>query len=100
MPLPEFFDEHLRRSDEIADLRFTHAKDVAIQDRLTKEIELAATEQQSYSTGNRRVGNDRERETRALGLGMECAWIGSALTRRDEGLDAVAESHPRAARTA
>jgi uncharacterized protein YhaN len=47
VPLPDFFDEHLRRSDEIADLRFTHAKDVAIQDRLTKEIELAATEQQS-----------------------------------------------------
>ena len=47
VPLPEFFDEHLRRSDEIADLRFTHAKDVAIQDRLTKEIELAVTEKQS-----------------------------------------------------
>lgn len=47
VPLPEFFDEHLRRSDEIADLRFTHAKDVAIQDRLTKEIDLAVTEQQS-----------------------------------------------------
>jgi uncharacterized protein YhaN len=47
VPLPEFFGEHLRRSDEIADLRFTHAKDVAIQDRLTKEFELAVTEQQS-----------------------------------------------------
>jgi uncharacterized protein YhaN len=46
-PLPEFFFEHLRQSDEIADLRFTHAKDVAIHDRLTKEIELAAAEQQN-----------------------------------------------------
>ncbi len=46
-PLPESFVEHLRRSDEIADLRFTHAKDVAIHDRLTKEIELAGTEHQS-----------------------------------------------------
>ena len=46
-PLPESFVEHLRRSDEIADLRFTHAKDVAIHDRLTKEIELAGAEQQS-----------------------------------------------------
>ena len=46
-PLPESFAEHLRRSDEIADLRFTHAQDVAIHDRLTKEIELAGAEQQN-----------------------------------------------------
>ncbi len=46
-PLPQAFVEHLRRSDEIADLRFTHAKDVAIHDRLAKEIELAGAEQQS-----------------------------------------------------
>ena len=46
-PLPESFAEHLRRSDEVADLRFTHAKDVAIHDRLTKEIDLAEAEQQS-----------------------------------------------------
>ena len=43
-PLPESFAEHLRRSDEIADLRFMNAKDVAIHDRLTKEIELANAE--------------------------------------------------------
>jgi len=46
-PLPDTFTEHLRRSDEIADLRFAHAKDVAIHDRLTKEIESARAEQQS-----------------------------------------------------
>lgn len=72
--LPELFDEHLRRSDEIADLRFTHAKDVAIQDRLTKEIELAATEQQSIQQEiaelERTENEIRERwvsEWRALG---------------------------------
>lgn len=46
-PLPESFAEHLRRSDEIADLRFMNAKDVAIHDRLTKEIELANAEHES-----------------------------------------------------
>jgi uncharacterized protein YhaN len=46
-PLPESFAEHLRRSDEIADLRFMNAKDVAIHDRLTKEIELANAEYES-----------------------------------------------------
>ena len=46
-PLPEFFSEQLRRSDEIADLRFTHAKDVAIHDRLAKELELSLAEQQN-----------------------------------------------------
>lgn len=45
--LPEAFGELLRRSDEVADLRFTLAKDVAIQDRLAKEIELAGTQQES-----------------------------------------------------
>lgn len=45
-PLPDSFSENLRRSDEIADLRFTHVKDVAIHDRLTKELELAHSEQQ------------------------------------------------------
>src|SRR5438270_8911251 len=46
-PLPDSFDEHVRRADEVADLRFTHAKDVAIHDRLTKEIDLAEMEQQT-----------------------------------------------------
>jgi uncharacterized protein YhaN len=44
-PLPESFVQHLRRSDEIADLRFIHAKDVAIHGRLLKEIEAAHAEQ-------------------------------------------------------
>ncbi len=41
IPLAKSFIQHLHRSDEIADLRFTHAKDVAIHDRLAKEIEAA-----------------------------------------------------------
>jgi len=47
VPLPKFFEEHLRRSDEVADLRFTHAGDVAVHDRLAKEIELAEAERKS-----------------------------------------------------
>jgi uncharacterized protein YhaN len=47
VPLPESFEEHLRRSDEVADLRFTRAGDVAVHDRLAKEIELAEAERKS-----------------------------------------------------
>lgn len=46
-PLPEIFAQQLRRSDEIADLRFSNAKDVAIHDRLVKEIASANKDQQS-----------------------------------------------------
>jgi uncharacterized protein YhaN len=46
-PLPEVFAQQLRRSDEIADLRFSNAKDVAIHDRLVKEIASASSGQQS-----------------------------------------------------
>jgi uncharacterized protein YhaN len=46
-PLPNVFAQQLRRSDEIADLRFSNAKDVAIHDRLVKEIASAKSEQQS-----------------------------------------------------
>jgi hypothetical protein len=46
-PLPEVFAQQLRRSDEIADLRFSNAKDVAIHDRLVKELASANSEQQS-----------------------------------------------------
>jgi len=46
-PLPEVFAQQLLRSDEIADLRFSNAKDVAIHDRVVKEIASANAEQQS-----------------------------------------------------
>ena len=45
--LAEQFTEHLRRSDEISDLRFAYAKDVAVHDRLSTEIESTSAEQQS-----------------------------------------------------
>jgi hypothetical protein len=48
-PLPDSFEDKLRRSDEIADLRYTHAKDVAIHDRLTKEIELAVADRRGLN---------------------------------------------------
>ena len=46
-PLPEVFAQQLRRSDDIADMRFSNAKDVAIHDRLVKEISSVKNEQQS-----------------------------------------------------
>jgi uncharacterized protein YhaN len=45
-PLPEVFAQQLRRSDDIADMRFSNAKDVAIHDRLIKEISSTKNEQQ------------------------------------------------------
>lgn len=46
-PLPEVFARELRQTDEIADLRFSNAKDVAIHDRLVNEIASASGAQQS-----------------------------------------------------
>ena len=46
-PLPEAFSQQLRRTDEISDLRFSKAKDVAIHDRLVKEIASSRREQQT-----------------------------------------------------
>jgi len=44
-PIGANFATQLRRADEIADLRFANAKDVAIHDRLVKEIEAARRDQ-------------------------------------------------------
>lgn len=48
-PLATNFSLRLRASDEIADARFTNAKDVAIHDRLVKEIEAARADRQRVS---------------------------------------------------
>jgi uncharacterized protein YhaN len=45
-PLVEIFPEYLRRADEIADLRFASAREVAIHDRLVKEINSARSEKE------------------------------------------------------
>ena len=52
-PLGSNFATQLRLADEIADVRFANAKDVAIHDRLVKEIE-------NYSPGS---GTDCRRES-------------------------------------
>jgi uncharacterized protein YhaN len=46
-PLPEVFARELRQTDEIADLRFSNAKDVAIHDRLFNEIASASSARQT-----------------------------------------------------
>jgi len=43
--LPDAFAEQIDRADQIADLRFANAKDVAINDRLVKEIEQIRIQQ-------------------------------------------------------
>jgi uncharacterized protein YhaN len=45
-PLAESFSEYLRHADEISDQRFANAKDVAIHDRLVKEINSFRGEKQ------------------------------------------------------
>lgn len=46
VPLSDLLEQHVHRSDEIADLRFANAERVVIHDRLEKEITLARTEQE------------------------------------------------------
>jgi len=61
VPLPELFVQHLRRADEIADLRFSNAKDVAIHDRLVKEIGLALDKQKRAETESQELrGKENE----------------------------------------
>lgn len=67
-PLPEVFAQQLRRSDEIADVRFSNAKDVAVHDRLVKEIASANREQQNVDaelTANEAKVNDLRRSWRS-----------------------------------
>jgi uncharacterized protein YhaN len=67
-PLPEVFAQQLRRSDDIADLRFSNAKDVAVHDRLIKEIASANSEQQSVEaelTASETNFNDLRRRWRS-----------------------------------
>ena len=73
-PLASNFAMHLRHSDEIADARFANAKDVAIHDRLVKEIETARADQ-------RRVADDLDRlETEDRELRQEWVSEWQALT--------------------
>ena len=47
VPLPESFAQQIRRSDEIADLRFANAKEAALHDRLVRDVASGRAEQQS-----------------------------------------------------
>jgi len=67
-PLPEVFAQQLQRSDEIADARFSNAKDVAVHDRLVKEIASANREQQNVDAelrANEAKFNDLRRNWRS-----------------------------------
>ena len=77
VPLGEIFPEHLRRADDIADLRFANAKGVAIHDRLVKEINLARDEQHRIEGELKKLdGEDRELRQRWT---KEWGSVGSAL---------------------
>ena len=57
-PLGSNFATHLRRADEIADVRFANAKGVAIHDRLVKEIETARQDQVRITDDIGRLENE------------------------------------------
>jgi uncharacterized protein YhaN len=60
-PLGSNFATRLRLADEIADVRFANAKDVAIHDRLVKEIETARRDQIRIAEESARLeSEDRE----------------------------------------
>ena len=79
VPLAEIFPEHLRRADEIADLRFANAKAVAIHDRLVKEINSARDEQQRIEGELTRLGRRRPRIAATLDGGMGCARLSAPV---------------------
>ena len=62
-PLGPNFATRLRLADEIADVRFANAKDVAIHDRLVKDIETARRDQKRLAEETGRLEND-DRELR------------------------------------
>src|SRR5579859_2326782 len=68
--LPEVFAQQLRHSDEIADLRYSNAKDVAIHDRLIKEMASASSEQQCLAAELTAVDN----EFNDLRLSWQSEW--------------------------
>jgi uncharacterized protein YhaN len=60
-PIAANFAAQLRLADEIADVRFANAKDVAIHDRLVKEMETARRDQLRIADETARLeDNDRE----------------------------------------
>jgi hypothetical protein len=79
IPLAETFSEYLRRADEIADLRFANAKDVAIHDQLVKEISSARGEQHRIEGELTSLGGE-DRELRQRWRGMGYARLRAPLT--------------------
>lgn len=69
-PLPTNFAAKVRLSDEIADARFVNAKEVAIHDRLVKEIATASGEQRRVAEGLDRL----EIEDRELRRAWAAEW--------------------------
>ncbi len=69
------FTEHLLQADKIADVRFANARDVAIHDRLVKEIAAARLEQEKAQTEIDQL----ECEERQLRERWSSEWPGLAV---------------------
>jgi uncharacterized protein YhaN len=70
VPLPELFVQNLRRADSIADHRFSNARDVAIHDRLVKELASARDAQQAAEAELRTA----EAKENVLRQRWNCEW--------------------------
>lgn len=70
--LAKTFAEHLRKADELADIRFANATEVAVHDRLVKEIAAARVGQQRTETEIGQLG-DAEHGLRER---WSSEWIG------------------------
>lgn len=102
-PLPATFEQHLHKADEIADLRFLNARDVAIHDRVAKEIAAAEAEQQRIESEAHRLEEaERElterwnREWTALGwTPLSPLEMKEWMQERRAILDLLAQSHEK-----
>jgi len=74
--LPESFAQQLRAADEMSDLRFTHAKDVVINDRVTREIDSAINDLQDTKEEDSKL----TAEESALHQRWSREWVGLSVT--------------------
>ena len=66
-PLGPNFATQLRLADEIADIRFANAKDVAIHDRLVKDVDTARRDQVRIADDTARLERNDRRTPRKVG---------------------------------
>lgn len=75
-PLADAFARQIRLADEIADVRFAYAKEVAVHDRLVREMESSQREQEQMQLDLSRVKEEEEQ----LQQRWAAEWSGLGFT--------------------